>query len=118
MFETIAYAKSFDEVVGSINKTILNPLIQFSFIIAFVVFIWGVMEYLRNANNPTEREKGQKHMIWGIIGLVIMLGVYGIMNILINTFGLSKSHTIDGKQQVFTPPALKEIKIPKIEIKK
>jgi uncharacterized membrane protein YidH (DUF202 family) len=117
MFETIAYAKSFDEVVGSINKTILNPLIQFSFIIAFVVFAWGVMEYLRNANNPTEREKGQKHMIWGIIGLVIMLGVYGIMNILINTFGLGRA-TINGKEQSFKPPTLKEIKIPKIEVKK
>lgn len=109
MLNYIAYAKSFDEVVGSINKTIINPLIQFAFIVAFVVFIWGVMQFIRNANNPEERKKGQDHMVWGIIGIVIMVGVYGIVNILINTFGLSKSHKIDNTEQTFTPPDIKKL---------
>ena len=113
MFESIAYAKSFDQLIFDINKTVLNPLIQFAFIVAFVFFIWGVMQFIRNANNAEERKKGQDHMIWGVIGLVIMLGVYGIVNILINTFGLSKKHTINNTQQTFTPPAIKELNISK-----
>lgn len=112
MFEYIAYAKSFDAIVFDINRTILNPLIQFSFVIAFVIFIWGIAEYIRNANNPEARQKGQKHMMWGIIGLVIMIGVYGILNILINTFGLGTPH-INNKEQTFTPPEIKEVNIPK-----
>ena len=111
MFSSVAYAKTFEEVVFSINKTVLNPLIQFAFIVAFVFFIWGVMQFIRNANNPEGRKKGQDHMVWGVIGLVIMLGVYGIINILINTFGLSKSHTIDNKQQTYTPPDIKQLNI-------
>ncbi len=107
----VAYAKTFDELVFSINRTIINPAIQFAFIIAFVVFLWGVVEFIRNANNAEARKKGQQHMIWGVVGLVIMVGVYGIINILINTFGLSKSHTIDNKAQEFTPPCIKDIKI-------
>lgn len=112
MFEATAYAKSFDEVVYSINRTIINPLIQFAFIIAFVIFIWGVVEFIKNADNTDGRKKGKDHMIWGIIGLCIMVGVYGIMSLLINTFGLSKSHTLNSKEQTFTPPTIKEIKIP------
>lgn len=107
----IAYAKTFDELIFDINRTILNPIIQFAFIIAFVFFLWGVMQYIRNANNPEKRKVGQDHMMWGIIGLVIMIGVYGIMNILISTFGLSRSHTIDNKQQQFNPPCIKDIVI-------
>lgn len=110
MFEIIAYAKSFDQVVGDINRTIVNPLIQFAFIVAFVVFIWGVAEFIRNANNPEGRKKGQDHMIWGVLGIVIMVSVFGIINLLINTFGLSKSN-IDNTEQTFTPPEIKEIKI-------
>lgn len=112
MFEYLAYAKSFDEVVFDINRTILNPLIQFAFIVAFVIFIWGLAEFIRGANNPEARKKGQDHMIWGIVGLVIMVGVYGIINILINTFGLG-SASINNKEQRFTPPAVKEVNIPK-----
>ncbi|MCC7436499.1 hypothetical protein IT402_01325 [Candidatus Nomurabacteria bacterium] len=112
MFNYVAYAKSFDSIVFDINRTILNPLIQFAFIVAFVVFIWGVAEFIRNANNPEARQKGQKHMMWGIIGLVIMVGVYGILNILINTFGLGNP-SINNKEQIFTPPPIKEINIPK-----
>ncbi len=112
MFEYIAYAKSFDEIVFDINRTILNPLIQFAFIVAFVIFIWGVAEFIRNANNPEGRKKGQDHMKWGIVGLVIMVGVYGIINILINTFGLG-SASINNKEQNFNPPTIKEINIPK-----
>lgn len=111
MFATVAYAKTFDEVVFSINKAIINPLIQFAFIVAFVIFIWGLVELIRNADNPEKRKKGQDHMVWGIVGLVIMVGVYGIINILINTFGLSKTHVIDNKQQTFTPPDIKDLNI-------
>ena len=107
----VAYAKTFDQLIFDINRTVLNPLIQFAFIVAFVIFLWGVVEFLKNANNVDGRKKGRDHMIWGVLGLVIMLGVYGIINILVNTFGLSKSHTIDNKAQEFTPPCIKDLKI-------
>lgn len=109
MFVLIAYAKTFDEVIFGINKTIINPLIQFAFIVAFVVFIWGIMQFIRNADNPDERKKGQDHMIWGIIGLSVMLAVYGIITILTKTFGINA--TINNQQQTMTVPTLKELKI-------
>lgn len=110
----IAYAKTFDEIVFDINRTILNPLIQFAFIVAFVIFLWGVIEFLRGANNPEKRKEGQQHMIWGVLGFAIMIGVYGIITILINTFGLGGSGTtINNKEQRFNPPTIKEINIPR-----
>lgn len=108
--DMIAYAKTFDELVFDINRTILNPLIQFVFIAAFVVFLFGMVEFIRSANNPDARKKGRDHMIWGVIGFVIMIGVYGIINILISTLGLG-SGRIDNNAQQFNPPKIKEINI-------
>ena len=32
--------------------------------------------------NEEKVEIGKKHMVWGIIGIFVMIGVYGILNIL------------------------------------
>ena len=40
-------------------------------------------------DNEEEREKGKKNMLWGIIGMTIMVGVFGIITIILNTFGIS-----------------------------
>jgi heme A synthase len=109
MFTLVAYAKTLDEAIFSVNKTIINPLIQFAFVIAFVVLLWGVFGLIRNADNPEKRKESQNYVIFGIIGLVIMLGVYAILTILTRTFGINA--TINNKEQKMTPPEIKELNI-------
>ena len=46
------------------------------------MFIYGIVEYIWSADNEEKVEVGKKHMIWGIVGIFVMLGVYGILNIL------------------------------------
>lgn len=104
------YADSADDLIGKINATIINPAIEFAFIIALVVFLWGVMEYIRGANNETKRKNGRQHMLWGIVGFVIMFGVFGIINLLINTFGI-KGATINNEQQTYEAPRIQDLKI-------
>ena len=105
-----AHADSVDVFLGKLNAKVINPAIQFIFIIATVIFLWGVMEFIRGANNQEKRKKGKDHMLWGIIGFVIMFGVFGIMTILVNTFGFGKAEFNQDKQQ-FTPPKIQELKI-------
>ena len=69
-------------LLESIKKYIINPFIGLLFVWALLVFLWGMVEYLRGAASPTERESGARHMIYGVIGLVIMASVFGIMNII------------------------------------
>lgn len=72
-------------IVGSLIGNIVQPLIKLMFILAILVFIWGVVEMIINASSEQARATGQKHMMWGLIGLFIMFGVYGILNLLVNT---------------------------------
>jgi len=108
------YADSVDDLLFKLSAKIINPAIEFAFIIALVVFLWGVVEYIRGADNETKRKDGRQHILWGIVGFLIMFGVFGIMSILANTFGF-KGYTINNEQQTFDPERggkLQELKLP------
>ena len=70
------------KLISNIKVYILNPIIGFMFAVAVVMFIYGIVEYIWSADNEEKVEVGKKHMIWGIIGMFVMIGVYGILNIL------------------------------------
>ena len=56
--------------------------------LAVVYFVWGVMQFIKNSDNPEKRGEGYQHMIWGIVGLFIMVSAKGIINIILSTMGL------------------------------
>ena len=76
-------------ILGRINTYIINPAIVFLFSLALVFFIYGVVEYLAQADKADARAKGQQHMIWGLVGIAIMFGVFGILNLIVRTFGFT-----------------------------
>jgi hypothetical protein len=59
------------------------------FTIALIVFIWGLVEFISKAGSEEGRETGRRNMLWGIAGMFIMVSVYGIITLILNSFGLS-----------------------------
>lgn len=57
--------------------------------LALVLFVWGIVQYVVNADNEEAREQGKKVILWGIIGLFSMVGVWGLVNLLISTLGFN-----------------------------
>ena len=80
-----------DMLLQKAAAEIVNPLIQVLFAIALVMFVYGIFEFVRGADKPDVRLVGQKHMIWGLVGLFIMISVFTIINILLNTLGITGS---------------------------
>ena len=74
-----------DKVVAQI----INPIILLLAACAFVVFLWGVFEFVAHAGDETKRSEGKKAIMWGLIGLVIIFGAYGIINIALGTLGIN-----------------------------
>ncbi len=57
--------------------------------VALIVFIYGVYQYfVAGAANEEKRSDGQKFVMWSLIGFFIMFSVWGLVNILVGTFGL------------------------------
>lgn len=72
------------ELVNVIVTTIFNPIIRLLIAVAFVVFIYGAIEFIAGADSDEKRAQGKKHLIYGIIGLFIMLGVMGFVEVIVN----------------------------------
>lgn len=82
----VAYA-SVTTLMKSINRVVINPLIVFLFALALVYFLYGVAQFIMNGGNDEKRTTGKSHMMWGIVGMFIMVSVFGIMRIILNTLG-------------------------------
>jgi len=63
------------------------PIITLLSLAAFVIFVWGVVQFMANPENDEKRKIGQQHMLWGIIGLIIMFGANAIIALIRQTVG-------------------------------
>ena len=71
-----------------IAMDILNNLIILFFALAVVFFLYGILKYIYSADNEDSRKASRDIMVYGIIGLFVMVSFWGFVNILINTFEL------------------------------
>ncbi len=79
---------SFDTLFSNIVSNILKPIIDLLFVLALIYFIFGVIVFIKNADNAEKRKEGYNHIIWGVVGMFIMLSTNGIINLILATFGL------------------------------
>ncbi len=78
-----------NQFLGKVVAQIINPIILLLAASAFVVFLWGVFEFIVHAGEEAKRAEGKSAIMWGLIGLVIIFGAYGIINLALGTFGIA-----------------------------
>lgn len=49
---------------------------------AVVYFLWNVFGYVMSAGDPDERAKKQSGIIWGVVGIAVMVSIWGLVNFL------------------------------------
>jgi hypothetical protein len=64
---------SFESLFQKIINNIVSPVIYLIMALAIVYFLYGVMQFIKNADNAEKRSEGYSHMIWGIVGIFIMV---------------------------------------------
>lgn len=93
------------DILGRLTVYILNPLILLIFSFGFLVFLWGLLVFLSNKANPSQHNEGKDHMIWGVLGMFIMVAAYGIISLIVNTFGFGSNSpsSINTDRTITTP---------------
>lgn len=72
-----------DAFVLNINQFINNVLVPLVFAVAFLVFIWGVFNFFILGGGDEEKQsKGKSLMLYAIVGFVLMISIWGIVNLL------------------------------------
>lgn len=82
----IAFAARLSDAVG-VGLRIIQDLIIVVIGAALLVFLWGVLKYVV-ATDDAGKDKGRMYMLWGIIGLFVMVSVWGLVFLLRTSFGL------------------------------
>ena len=73
---------------------ILNAIIPVLIALGVVYFVWGVITYVISSDEEAKKA-GRNRIIYGIIGLAVIIGLWGLVNILKNTFGLGNIQNIN-----------------------
>jgi len=89
-------------VPGGINIGVITPysngiinfingiLVPVLMAVAFIYFLYGVYKYfILGAADEKSRTDGRQFVLWGIIGFVAILSVWGLVSIVGGAFGLS-----------------------------
>lgn len=67
-------------------------VVPFIFALAFLFFIWNAARYfIIESGNEEGREKAKRLALWGIIAFVLMISIWGIVNLLVGGLGFSRS---------------------------
>ncbi|PIP69142.1 hypothetical protein CO033_02145 [Candidatus Nomurabacteria bacterium CG_4_9_14_0_2_um_filter_32_10] len=88
MLCTLVANPKFQDLLSYVVCIINGSVIPLIFALAVVMFIWGVVQYVINSDEEAKKEKGKQFMIWGIIGLTVMVSIWGLVSILGSTFGI------------------------------
>ncbi|PJA00802.1 hypothetical protein COX76_01035 [Candidatus Kaiserbacteria bacterium CG_4_10_14_0_2_um_filter_50_16] len=75
--------------LGKVVVQVINPIILLLAGVALILFLWGTFEFIAHAGDEGKRAEGKQAIFWGIVGLVIIFGAYGIINVVIKTFNLT-----------------------------
>ena len=71
----------FDNIRGFIG----NVLIPVVFALALLIFIWGMFQYfILGGGDEGKRGQGKSLMLWAIIGFVLMVTIWAIVNLIAN----------------------------------
>ncbi len=92
-----------NDFLGDISSFINSTLIPLLFAVALLFFLYGVFNFLIIGRDDSDkREEGRTYMIYAIVGFVIMVSVFGIVNLIAGGLGFSDDENIENLPNVPT----------------
>ncbi len=79
--------QTINTILLNFNRVVINPLLLLIFTVGLLLFVYGVVEFLFNFNASSGHsigslKSGKNHMLWGIVGMVVMATAIGIISLL------------------------------------
>ena len=90
------------DIIGRFTAVLIKPTLLLIFTAGFFLFLWGLVMFIFKLEG-TDHKEGKEHMLWGIVGMFIIISVYGILNLLDSTFNLQSTNPDIGRMQNLLP---------------
>ncbi len=73
---------------------VLGAVLPVLIALGVVYLVWGIVRYMIG-DSEEAKKKGKDGIIYGIIGLTVIVSVWGLVYILVNTFNLNDNNYIN-----------------------
>ena len=80
-------AQSIYTLLGKVDQ-ILKKIIGLLFLLGTAIFLWGCVQYISAGGDAKKIREARLKIIYGGIGLALMVAMWGIAKALVATFGL------------------------------
>ncbi|MDP2593235.1 MAG: pilin [bacterium] len=94
---TCGASSSIGSLLANIQQ-LINSIVPVLIALGVVYFVWGVVRFMIG-DTEEAKTKGKDTIVYGIIGFAIIIGLWGLVNIVVNTLGF-------GGAGALTPPTL------------
>ncbi|MHB8651549.1 MAG: hypothetical protein ACYC8S_00180 [Minisyncoccota bacterium] len=84
MYDTTKFT-DFKSFVTWVVVDFANPLIKILFALSVVLFLWGVLGYVRAVDNVEKRSEGKEFMFWGVVALAVIGALWALVGIVVYT---------------------------------
>ena len=75
-------------IVAKLTAAIINPALALIFSVGLLVFIFGLVEFMWGLSQESnKKEDGKRHMLYGLIGMFVMVSAIAIIKIIAGVVG-------------------------------
>lgn len=83
---------SFNTFLLAVNREIINPILIVIFVAAIIVFVYGLLRFMSKMSSEEERRRGKSSIVWGLLGMFIMVAVFGIIRLILTLLNVSPTN--------------------------
>lgn len=83
----VAHGIMFGNVILNINLAV-GALIPLFLTLALVYIAWAGVILVRSTDEAA-RKQARQHLTWGFIGIFLMISIWGVVNVIIATTGIT-----------------------------
>ena len=77
-----------DALLQRLNQFVIAPIEMVIFAAGFLLFMWGLVKFMWNVGEGGDQTEGKQHMLWGLIGMFLMVSIWSVIALIDNTFSL------------------------------
>lgn len=95
---SIAFAQQLQGVTNLLNSIsrLVDGALPVVVGLALLAFFWGLMKFIFAAGSEDNKEDGKRIMIYGLIGMFVMVAVWGLVGFIADNVGVQTGGTVEG----------------------
>ena len=85
MVPLAAAAATVADIIGR-ARSVVNTIIPLLASVAFAASLYGIVRFIASAGSEEKRSEAKKYVLYGLVGMFIIVAFWGILTVVANTF--------------------------------